>query len=200
MLDDGDILSVTVEQTSLGEDILNIFYYVYEVSLIGATILDVLLEFQQSVWTFVRGGMNPDMETNAYVGRNLSNGVDIETLVFPQIGLDITGGDISPTSLAAGYSLLVGSLETRPGSKRFAGISEQRVNDNIYDAGGVIAANIESSLAQILDVVGAVSGEGSAIPTIVGRDILGALELTRTQPVITAEVAGTVRTQVSRRV
>lgn len=198
-LENGDIVSITVEQSLLAEDVLNVFYYVWDVLEEGVIILDLLIEFRDFVWGFVRAGQNPEVVTNNFVGRNLTNGIDIETLNDGTIGTDVTGGDVSPSSLAAGYALNVGTLLTRPGSKRFAGTSEQRVDDNDYDAGGVVSSQIETAIAATLDVSGPAVGEGDMIPNIVGRDEFGALDLNRKQPVLTVAVAPTIRTQVSRR-
>lgn len=200
VLDDNDVLSITVEQELLGEDLINIFYYVWEAVNFGVTLLDILTDFKDDVWDAIRAGMNPDLSAVNFVGRNLTNGLDIDNLVGPVNGLDITGGDVSPSYVAAGYSLLVGSLETRPGSKRFAGTSEQRVNDNDYIAGGTVSADIETLLAARITVSGLLIGDGDIVPYIVGRDLLGALDLTRIQPVQAAQVSSTIRSQTSRRV
>lgn len=198
-LENGNIVSITVDQSLLGEDVINVFYYLYQLTDAGVTLLDMLSKFRDAVWALVRVGMNPDLVTNNFIGRNLTNGIDIEVLNAGSVGLDATGGDVSPSYVAAGYALNVGSRETRPGSKRFAGTSEQRVNDNQYDAGGTTSADIETALAVTLAIIGASVGEGDGVPHIVGRDIFGDLELTRTQPILSAQVSSTIRSQVSRR-
>lgn len=198
-LEDDDVLSITVEQTLLSEDVINVFYYVWNVVDAGVTLLDVLSLFKAAVWNFVRAAQTPDVTTNNFVARNLTNGVDIETLNEGTVGLDATGGDVTPSYTAIGFTLNVGTLLTRPGSKRIAGPGEQRVNDNDYDGGGTVSDDIEDKFAATLPVTGASVGEGDAIPHIVGRDILGALDLNRIQPILTVSVSPTIRTQTSRR-
>lgn len=196
----GNKVSITVEQSLLGEEVLNIFYYVWNLVEEGVALYDLLLEFKDVVWDIVRLSQNADVVTNNFVARNLSNGVDIDTLNSGDLGLDATGGDVCPSYVAAGYALNVGTLETRPGSKRIAGPGEQRVNDNDYVPGGTVATDIETAFAATLPVTGVVVGEGDLIPYIIGRDVLGALDLLRTQPVLSCQVSATIRSQVSRRV
>lgn len=199
MLSDDDLVSVTVEQELLGEDIINVFYFLYEVTVLGATLFDLIEDFRTNIWTYIRAGQTSELATVNLVGRNLTNGVDIEELPGIQVGLDVGAGPPMPTYVAAGYRLNVGSLETRPGGKRFAGVGETRVDDNEYIAGGTVATDIEEKLALISGVTGTVIGSGLIHPIVIGRDVLGALDLLRFQPVTTAAVATSIRSQVSRR-
>ena len=199
MLGDEDVIAIKVEQELLGEEVLNIFYFLYELGIIGVTLVDLLSEFKLAVWDLVRIGQHPDVSTINMQAQNLTNGVDVDDLPLSDIGVDTTGGDVLPSSTAAGYVLNVGSRETRPGGKRIAGISDARVTDNAYDAGGTISADIEDAFAVSLDVSGLIIGEGVLIPYVVGRDLLGIIDLNRIQPIASAAVSALIRTQTSRR-
>ena len=87
-IEDNNRLSITVEQSLLGEDVLNIFYYVFNLIEAGVVLFDLLSEFETQVCDKVRLGQVPEVVTNNFVGRNLTNGVDIEVLNSGDLGLD----------------------------------------------------------------------------------------------------------------
>lgn len=200
MLEDSDIIKITVNQEYLGEDALNVFWYIYGLVAAGVTLVDVALDFIDHVWEFVQESQHPVTETVTLKMENMTNAIDVDVVSLGTFGLDDTGGLAQPSYVASGFSMDVSDKTTRPGSKRFVGIGETRTTANTYDAGGTVADDIETALSNFVDVIGGAAGEGTIIPVIVGRDEFGQPDLTRVSPVTSSTVSSTIRSQVSRRV
>lgn len=199
MLEDGDVVKITVKQTLNAEDVINVFFYVYDLIILGVNLTDVIIDFRDQVWALIRTGQVPEIETTEIIGENVTNGVDINAVSLSIFGLDASGLAVLPSYVAAGYRLNVGDKTTRPGAKRFSGVGEGRVTDNDYDPGSGVQFNIEEILAEAITADHNPVGTALLTPVIVGRDIVGALDLTRISPIISATLAPTIRTQVSRR-
>lgn len=200
MLNDDDIVRVTVNQELAGVDIKNVFFYLIEVLVAGSTLLDVLADFRDNVWTFIRALQVSDIETLTLVGENLTNGIDIDSLTIGANGTDATGGSVQPSYVAAGYRFNVLDKTTRPGGKRFAGIGESRVIENAYNPDATANTIAIGALAYTFPIIGVPTGTGDAIPIVVGRNLDGSLDLTRFSRVSSVDDSLTIRTQTSRRV
>lgn len=200
MVIDNDIVQINDVQVVSQQNVLNTFYYMIQVVTAGIILVDLLLEFRDQVTSAIRGIQNPNLEHVELNILNLTDGVNRDTLALGNFGSDSTGGTVSSSYVAAGWKLAVGSLLTRPGGKRFAGIGEARILGNEYDPDGGSASDVSAILDEDLLVFGAVAGEAIMVPVIVGRDVLGALDLTRVAPITQAVQQLTMRSQVSRRV
>jgi len=200
MLQDDDIVRITVKQTIVSEDIFNVFFYLVEVLVTGATLLDLLTDFRDSVWTVLQGLQSEDLTSLTAVAENLTNGIDVDTLTLNSGGLDLAAGPILPSYVAAGYRLNVIDKTTRPGAKRIAGIGETRVSFNLYSPNGAASVLAVAALATTFAYTGTPTGSGDAVPIVVGRDTFGAVDLTRFSRVSSVTELTTIRSQVSRRI
>jgi len=199
MLNDGDIVQITDFQRASSVDTINTFFYVVEVIVAGIELLDLMLKFRDSVQDAIRDIQTASLEHLTLGIENLTNGIDIDQIAIGEFGTDLTGGPIQPTYVAAGYKLNVADRTTRAGGKRFGGIGEDRMVGNNYNPITAADAALETALSAALVVTGAILGNGVMTPIVVGRDILGALDLDRTAVIISANSFASIRSQVSRR-
>jgi hypothetical protein len=200
MLNNGDIIRITDFQIYIGEDALNVYFYEISGLSAGVVLLDLLLVFEDTV-------MNPvaDLQVSALQhlslrAENVTNGIDLDTLATNAFGEDPAPGPPLPSYVAAGFDLLVGDKTTRSGGKRFTGIGEERVANNVYNPVSADAELVQDRLAQVLTVTGLVTGSMLATPVIVGRfPITGHIDLSRVSTIIEALTVIDIRSQVSRR-
>lgn len=200
MLNDGDVVQIKDVQAITGRQVLNVFFYVIEVLTAGIELLDVLISFRDLIVDDMRLIQGDHIEHTELIGENLTNGIDIETLILGLNGQDVTGGPPLPDYVAGSYRLNVGDKTTRPGGKRIAGIGESRVISNTYNPVTPGNDTFVAGLSFAEAVVGVPDGAGIMVPIVVGRDALGALDLTRTSVILSATTQNNIKTQVSRRV
>ena len=199
MLENNDIVKVTFNQSLFGEEIKNVFWYLYELAVAGVTLLDLLDLLTTEVFTPMSLTQVPDLEYVNSVAENVTNGIDTDTLPIAGEGTDLSAGPASPSYVSAGYTLNVGNRTTRPGGKRIAGMGETRVVDNAYVPGGTTAADAALAMATSWFVTGTPTGSGIIVPVVVGRAIDGSPDLLRINEITTVSVNPTIRSQVSRR-
>lgn len=199
MLNDQDIIRITDEQISSSKDFVNVFFYIIDVLVVGIELLDVLADFRDNVMDFVRGVQVAATTHVDLIGENLTNGIDIDTLITGSIGTDTGGGPVLPTYVAGGYRFNVLDKTTRPGGKRISGIGEIRVASNNYDPEATAEALLVGAFAAPFTVTGTPSGTGTATPIVVGRNILGQIDLARFSVVSSVTTASFIKSQVSRR-
>jgi hypothetical protein len=199
MLVDQDIIRITDKQIASSKAFVNLYFYRVSVSVPGITLLNVASAFRLIVTAKIRALQVAACTHEEFVIENLTNAIDIDTQISVQAGLDTNGGPVQPTYLAASYRLNVSDKTTRPGGKRISGIGEERVASNNYVPDETANDEAEAALAEQFGVVGVPVGDGVAIPIVVGRDILGALDLDRVSVISSASAAFFIKTQVSRR-
>lgn len=195
---DGDIIQINAEQELAGESILNIFYYITSLLVTGVTLLDILIEFRDLVIEAQRELQATELTHTNIHAQNLSNELDEEDLVLGLDGVD-SAGEVLSTFTAAGFALLVETKITRNGAKRVAGILEGRVNGQVYIAGEGLDTAYAEALAALIPVTGTPSGVATMFPIVVGRDLLGALDLTKFNVVTSAIVKTNITSQTSRK-
>lgn len=199
MLTDGDVVKITSKSNYEGEELVNVFFYLVDALVAGVALIDIVTQFVDDVIDALRPLQVGSLTHTVATIENVTNGIDVDTLIINGGGQDTGGGAQTPSYVAAGYRLNVGDRTTRDGSKRFGGIGENRVAGNDYEPDAIPAATFLTRLPLTLDVVGTPTGTADLIPIIVGRDILGALDLGRLSPIVSATQLGDIRSQVSRR-
>lgn len=166
----GDLLQLVDNQSYLGQQILNVYYY-RVLSPLGLS--DGYLADLNGAWE--EGILNPilDLQTaalthNSREWRNLTNGADlfVNSTVIPGANPGTDSG-LTPSFTSLGFLLQRESLATRNGYKRFAGIGEALLSGNTYVGGASTITEVENALAADL-VLGLVS---VAEPVIVKRPI-----------------------------
>lgn len=197
-LQTGDAVRITTFATYEEQSVLNVFFYLIEVLVVGVELIDLLGEFRDSVRSFMLGIQNTGMQHNTIKGENVTNGLDVEVLVSSIAGTDSAGEQVNPFT-AAGFDLFVADRTTRKGSKRFAGVSEGRMNGNLYIGPDPETDDLSDALAAILIASGVPTGSARMTPVVVGRDATGALDLSRIADVVNALVRTNVTSQVSRK-
>lgn len=193
-----DVIRIRDEQTLDSERILNIFYYVIAVFTAGVTLLDLLNEFNDVVTAATIPLQATGLNHGLLHADNLTNGLDEEELVIDSDGTD-SAGEVLNTFTAAGFTMVGETKLTRNGSKRIAGISEGRVNGNLYIAGVGEDTTYADALAEVLQITGTPSGIADAYPVIVRRDEFGDLVLADWNTVVTAFVKTNITSQTSRK-
>lgn len=200
MLINGDIIRITDAQTFIGQDVLNVYYYEIANLVDGVIILDLLLVFEDTVMNPVADLQVPSLQHLFLKGENASNNIDIQSLATNVFGDSITSGPPLPSYVSCGFSLNTSDRLTRNGSKRFSGIGETHVANNLYTPTPGVAELVEERLMQVLTVEGLLFGSMLATPVIVGRiPITGALDLSKISQITEVVVVSDIRTQVSRR-
>lgn len=149
----GDLIQVIDNQSYLGQQVLNVYYYRWNsapsvdnsyLSLINDSfetrVIEPILDLQNNGLTHV-----------SREWKNLSNNLDIFT-----DGTVLTGSNAStessrlPSYVSIGFMLQRDSLVTRNGYKRFAGLTDADVSGNTYVGGAPSVEAVELALASSL--------------------------------------------------
>lgn len=192
------IIQIRDCQSLFGDQLCNIFYYVVKIWTGNATMRNILEAFEAQVITPVSGMQTASLLHNALRGDDLTDGITFfET--DPNIAGSFAVGDTLPSLVALAMRLNRTTKITRPGQKRFAGLSEAvvEINKFITTTAELIAA--QAAVASDLVVNAPFPDDGLLTPIIVGRDILGHLDLNRFVEVSSVSLVEPVSSQVSRK-
>lgn len=146
----GNLLQVTDFQTYLGQEVLNIYHYrVTSITgLAGTYLTDIANWFNDNVIEQLVTNQLELLVHTHVEARNLTNNIDIADLGLDRPGdLNEAGGNPLPSYVSLGFKLVRESLVTRNGYKRIAGLSDERVDGNVYTFSGTEEADIEAALA-----------------------------------------------------
>jgi len=146
----GDLIQVIDDQSYLGQQILNVYYYrITAISgLFDGYLNDLNTWFEDNVMEAVRFIQNNGVSHNAREWRNLTNGVDLFTDSTVFVGQNGTVAERRmPSYVSAGFMLQRESLLTRNGYKRFAGIDDGDVEGNTWTIDTDLINAVESALA-----------------------------------------------------
>jgi len=194
----GDVIKISDCQTLFGQSLCNIFYYVVTVWTGNADIDDII-----SDWiTFVLPGITPiqhvDLTHVNIAAENVTTGLEFGAQAISVAG-QIASAPSMPSYVAGSFRLERATRLTRPGFKRIAGIPESLVDDNDFDVALAAVINAAGSMAATLGMVTPAPGDGTLVPSIVGRQPDGSLDLARISPVTTVSPVVDISTQVSRK-
>lgn len=166
----GDLIQCVDNQTYLGQQVLNVYYYRIILALgLDDGYLTLLNDaWESTVLNPVKAIQNDGLSHVSREWRNMSNGVDLFTdgTVIPGSNAE-PGTAQSPSFVSAGFLLQRESLVTRNGYKRFAGLSENLISGNTWVGGTPLLTAIENGLKADLNV----SVVPTAEPVIVKRPI-----------------------------
>ena len=195
----GDIIRVTVKGLLLAQEIRNVYFYIVDEIESGVTILDFLEDLASQVIDLSLDLSVADMAYSSIVGENLTDEIGFDEFPYVKTGADPTGGTAMPSFNAVGFRMNVGTRITRPGAKRIAGTGEGRVTDNTYVPLGTAAQNFADAIAEPALVVTPGLLTATLLPVIIGRTILGALDLSKVNPVTSGQFSTLMTSQNSRK-
>lgn len=146
----GDLIQVIDNQTYLGQNLLNAYYYrVTSLTGLAGDYLEVLADwFEEDIMTVIRSFQSNTLVHTTLSLRNLSNNLD-----FYEVNVNATGsenpgaGAEAPSFVTVGFQLIRETLATRNGYKRYSGLIEQRLSGNTYAFSSGVQANVENALA-----------------------------------------------------
>lgn len=193
----GVLVEVRAQSSYLGQLAYNIFQYevVSEVGL-GVSMLEFLTQFVVDIVTPVSQLQSELYIWQSLTGKTLDPFDEVADHTFSQAGIGT--GEPLPAFMAMSFKLNRLSPITRPGYKRFGGVSEGSLTDALwtFDVGDLVA--VEEALADPI----AVSGDDGSItvrPVIIGRTALGTYDFARVNPVTSASLQPAPTTQNSRK-
>lgn len=151
----GDLIQLIDNQSYLGQQVLNVYYYRVTATLgladpyladldsyWGDNVLDPIIQVQAD-----------SLAHNSREWRNISNGVDLF------VNSDVVNGansvadtSLLPSYVSLGFLLQRESLATRNGYKRIGGLTENFVEGNTWTGSPTSIANIETALAGDLNI------------------------------------------------
>lgn len=166
----GDLIQIIDNQTYLGEDLMNVYYYRWfsTPSVDNSVYIPLLESFETKVVDQVIKAQNEFVEHTTLSIRNLTNNLDYAELTVAKDGLlDVDPANTLQSYVTLGFQLIRDSLATRNGYKRISGLIESQVEGNTFvgslDYIGDIIGGMQDFLTiGILDV---------AAPIIVKRPI-----------------------------
>lgn len=160
----GDLIQITDFQTYLGQAVLNVYYYriVAALGITDAGYTAMLEWFEENVVTPVSEIQSEFLLHDTLELRNLSNGLDIATLITGVNGTGTSADSALPSYVTVSYKLVRESLATRNGAKRFGGIVEEHVEGNTWELAGssfdlaiaeALAMDYEAGLALVAEPI-----------------------------------------------
>lgn len=207
MLETGDILKITANQTLLGQLVQNVFFY--QCTAIPTSIepygpYEYIATRFNAVWGIgIRSMQSSALLHTVYRVDNVTNGID-----FGEYTVNTAGGisgEVAPSFTAINFLLRRTTGITRNGSKRLGGVPESLTTGNTIVMSDTDKANYEATFSDPLVTDDSVPVE-FAYPVIVGRmlytppdgDPYYVLDLTKINPVQSALMTA-VSTQRSRK-
>lgn len=195
----GDVIRIQTCQELFSQRLCNIFYYIVAAWTGNATITDLLTPFGSTVVLPMLTMQTDDLTHVQYRADNITNGLDFAELDLSAVGT-YPGSETQAPFIAAGFTLTRTTKLTRPGAKRVAGISEAICNDGVIDPLAALFIPVIAGFSAPLVINTPNVGDGLLSPVIVGRDSLGAYDLTRLNPITGAVVNSNVTSQNTRKV
>lgn len=194
----GDVFQILFEQELLGQVIRNVFGYVVSVADPAGTpeeIADRMIIEVGNVFSTIQVGTLNNVQVAV---KNLDDATEFIEKGWAGSGLDGTGGPVLPSYVAAGFKMLRGDTDTRNGSKRIAGVGEDRVVNNdwtLFDQAAGLAVQ-DAFEATVFITPSTMEME----PIIIGRDpITGQPDSGRIAPIIEVQAQSIITTQNSRK-
>ena len=201
---DNDVMRIKAKGSLFGQEILNVFFYVFSSTSGGNLAIDTWADdwaesFGDEIVTFLADDVNYfEIEID-----NLTDGNE-----FHIESVDIDGTDSSPampSNVAYSFILNRTTKLTRNGGKRFAGCTDVNVTDNQVSLSGAIITGMQDWLGEPLTLLD-VNGSGVNVtldPVIVGRTKDGSgvyqLDLAKLNFVANARIRQTVGSQNTRK-
>lgn len=166
----GDLIQVIDNQTYLGQQVLNVYYYrvVAPTGLFDGYLNDFNSWFTAAVIDKVVDLQVDELSHVSREWRNMTNGVDLLTDGSVINGSQsVSPAALMPSYVSLGFLLQRESLTTRNGYKRFAGIGDATIEGNTVPLPNASITAVEAALAADIMVGLAAVAE----PIIVKRPI-----------------------------
>lgn len=163
-----NVFEITMHGELFEQECENVFFY-RGVSGSDPTFAEVADAFYDQIWSLVQLMVSTDYTLNTIEVRNILGSASPHIQPIVEAGLN-GAGDTFGSMAAFGFTLGVATSDTRPGSKRFAGVDEAVVTDGVVtDAGTITGLNdISDALNDVLvDVATGLVTLG--VPVIVKR-------------------------------
>lgn len=151
----GDLIQMVDNQTYLGQQILNVYYYriTSPTGLADGYLADLNTYWETNVLPKITQIQNDELDHLSREWRNMTNGVDLFTDSTVVPGQNAVGTTkLVPSFVSAGFLLQRESLVTRNGYKRFAGLNEDDISGNTWVGPSIYMTNLESALAGDLNI------------------------------------------------
>jgi len=198
----GDVLQLIDQQTFLGQQLLNVYFYEVAESDPDVTLEMIAQQFELDVIPLVKMMQSEVLMHTSILISNLTNGIDIWEEPVNVAGYDDTNDPLA-SFYSFGFRLVRSTALTRHGSKRIGGVTEGMVDGNTLASLYVTVVNdLGAQLAEPLVAEGT-TADFVVNPVIVGRfpstsSTPGALDLSKINPVASAQFIR-VTTQTTRR-
>lgn len=146
----GDLLQATVRGTYLGQTCLNVYHFrVTSITGLAGNYLELFADFiENPITVSIAAVQISSYNYEDIEARNLSNGLDFFAKPLTLTGgITDSGANGVPSFVSMGWQLVRESLATRNGYKRYAGLSDTLLVDNLYAISALEEAQIRSVLA-----------------------------------------------------
>lgn len=189
----GGLIEVTFQQSFGDISIANVFYYWNTLNIEPSSFVALAADFDA---TIVVNAQSIQSLSISYDNIRVKTvlGVLPDLVVSPSVPTGTLAGDSLPSFAAAGFLLQGETKETRPGSKRFVGLTEDVVTSNQFTGGYIIALD---AFALFLDD-DLFDGANTYDPVIFGRITPSRPNLAANK-IISAVRSDFVTSQVSRK-
>lgn len=151
----GDLLQLVDNQSYLGQQILNVYYYrvTATLGLADPYLSDLNSYWEDNVLDPIIQIQGDGLVHQSREWRNISNGTDlfVESTAVPGANSVAESSEL-PSYVSLGFLLQRESLATRNGYKRFAGLTENFVEGNTWTGSTTSIDNIETALAGDLNI------------------------------------------------
>jgi len=202
-LSDGDLIEIVVNMTILSQQTLNVWQYEVGNFVSGTSLVQILEGYWNHVKSTYRGVVATGFG-NVFVslkGREMNDPAgdyaEFDIPVGERAGTRASGGDLLPPYSATAVRLVVGTRATKPGGKRFAGLTEAD------QASGVLNTLITTPMIALMNVMtanmtlGAPAALNELNPIVARKDANGFV--TAWQPITGYLINPNVSTQNSRK-
>lgn len=197
---EGNLLQIVEKQRQANQVLLNVYFYQIT-NLVGIpTYLQVATAFVNHLWTGDRQPLTSNwLSYEVCEIRNMTNMIDVFEHEVNQLGTSTTT-DPLPPNVNTTVKLVRGTLLTRNGYKRYAGIPEGD------QANGVLVPARLTAWQTFADKVAAITNfsdageEWSLIPVIVGTDDDGKRDYSIMNPIEGAVMSTRLGTQNTRKI
>lgn len=204
MVQDNDILQLTVFGRQQGQDVLNVFHYLYFTeSVNNPSLEDIATAWGIEFDTKVLVALSTKLSYQRVLLENLTDGLEFSDGTYIASG-DVTG-EALPSHDTYSVKLIRSTKLTRNGRKSFAGVAENLQADGAVLLSAPQIQDIEDFCGLPLSLpVASISPDPVILsPVIIGRtlDVNGVyqLDLTKINPVTGAQLKLGVRTQNTRK-
>lgn len=198
MLIAGDIYEVVDTQSFGLQEIKNIFHYIVTDVVGNPTLLQAIIDFVSSVIDLVKIIQSNSLTHTNVSLKNISNGIDYreESISVPGTG---GTGEALPIHDAYSIKLAGASLITKPGGKRLAGALEADQTGGVTNLPLATRNIVSGALKDPFISDNGLGSQATFTPVIVGRDPLGAYDLTRINTIGDAVFRVELSTQRTRK-